>query len=130
MIVHNLFGFDMFFFIKGYQTTAWGTKNLNFGGTDLTHINQGNVIVKFIDTLKYYQKKKKKTKLGSTLSEDEQNSVKYSTKQICNQHTYFSEVWQYLNDPQKNKILDMRTEDKGIMPYEKIVDMSSMFLMP
>ena len=39
MIAHNLFGFDMFFFIKGYQTTAWGTKDLNFGRINLTHIN-------------------------------------------------------------------------------------------
>ena len=43
--MHNLFGFDMFFFTKDYSATAWGTKDLNFGGE-----------IKFIDTLKYYQK--------------------------------------------------------------------------
>ena len=38
MIAHNLFGFDMFFFIKGYLATAWGTKDLNIGGTNVTHM--------------------------------------------------------------------------------------------
>ena len=48
----------MFFFTKGYSATAWGTRDLNFGGTNLTHINYGNIAgeIKFIDTLKYYQK--------------------------------------------------------------------------
>ena len=58
MIAHNLFGFDMFFFIKGYLATAWGTKDLNIGGTNVTHINYGNMggEIKFVDTIKYYQK--------------------------------------------------------------------------
>ena len=43
MIAHNLFGFDMLFFIKGYCATACGTKDLDFGGTNLTHINYGNI---------------------------------------------------------------------------------------
>ena len=43
MIAHNLFGFDMFFFIKGYQANAWVTKDLNFGGTNLTPINYCNI---------------------------------------------------------------------------------------
>ena len=48
----------MFFFIKGYLATAWGTKDLNIGGTNVTHINYGNMggEIKFIDTIKYYQK--------------------------------------------------------------------------
>ena len=58
MIAHNLFGFDMCFFIKGYLATAWGTKDLNIGGTNVTHINYGNMggEIKFVDTTKYYQK--------------------------------------------------------------------------
>ena len=70
MIAHNLFGFDMFFLIKGYHATAWGTKDLNIGGTNLTHINYGNKggEVKFIDTIKYYQKSL--TGLAITLTED------------------------------------------------------------
>ena len=58
MIAHNLFGFDMFYFIKGYTASAWGSKDLKFGGNNLTNINFSNVggEVKFIDTVKYYQK--------------------------------------------------------------------------
>ena len=58
MIAYNLFGFDMFFFIKGYRATAWRTKDSNIGGTNLTYINYGNISgeIKFTDTLKYYQK--------------------------------------------------------------------------
>ena len=28
----------MLFFVKGYRATEWGTKDLNFGGANLTHI--------------------------------------------------------------------------------------------
>ena len=73
MTAHNLFGFDMFFFIKGYRATAWGTKELNFGRTNLTHINYENTAgeIKFIDTINCYQKNL--AELASTLSEDEKN---------------------------------------------------------
>ena len=57
MIAHNLFGFDVFF-IEGYRATAWAKKDLNFGGTNLKNIHYGNIAgeIKFIDTLKCYQK--------------------------------------------------------------------------
>ena len=118
----------MFFFIKGYRATAWDTKDLNVGGTNLANINYGRIAgeIKFIDTLKYYQKSL--GELAATRSEDEKNSVKQLTKQISNQHPYFSEVWKYLGNSQKNKVLGTIAEGKGIIPYEKIVDMNSIFL--
>ena len=101
MFVHNLFGLDMFFFIKGCCATAWGAKDLNFVGKNLTHINYGNIAgeIKFIDTLTYYQESL--GELAATLSEDEKNSVKHQTKQFFNQHSYFFEVWKYLGDSKK-----------------------------
>ena len=71
MITHNLFGLDMFFFIKGCRATAWGTKDLNIGGPNLTHFNCRNIgsKIKFIDTMKYYQKTL--AELASILSVDE-----------------------------------------------------------
>ena len=71
MIAHNLFGSDMSFLKKGYCARAWGTKDLNIGGTNLTHINYRYIggEVKFIDPLKYYQKSL--AELASTLTEDE-----------------------------------------------------------
>ena len=52
------------------------------------------------------------------------------TKQFFNQRYYFSKIWKYLGDAQKNKILDIISEGKKIIPYGKIVDMNSMFLTP
>lgn len=59
MIAHNLFGFDLYYFIKGYVATAWYLKGLKIGGSNLTHINFSNIVgkTKFIDALKYYQKR-------------------------------------------------------------------------
>ena len=125
---HNLFGFDMFFFVKGYHVTAWGTKYLNFGGTNLTHIIYGNIAgeIKFIDTLKYYQKISRwisSNAIGrwKKIRKTPNKTVLLST---------FIEVWKYLGDLQKSKILEIIAEGKGIIPYENIVDMNSMFLTP
>ena len=130
LIAHNLFGFGMLFFIEGYRATAWRTKDLNFGEENLTRINYGNAAgeTKFIDILKYYQRSL--GELAATLSENGKNVVKQLTKQFFNQHLYFCEVWKYLGDSQKNKTLEIIAKDKGIIPYEKIVDMNSMFLTP
>ena len=88
----------MVFLIKGYRATAWGTKDLNIGGTNLTHINYRNIGEenKFIDTIKYYRKSL--AELASTLTEDEKNSVNNLAIQFFNQHRYFSEIWKYLGD--------------------------------
>ena len=130
MIARNLFGFDMFFFIKSNCATAWGTKDLNFVGSNLTHINYGNIAgeIKFIDALKYYQKRF--GELAATLSEEEKSSVKKLTIQFFNQHTYFSDIWKYLSGSQKNKILEIISEGKGITKYGKVADMNSVFLTP
>ena len=68
--------------------------------------------------------------LAATLSEDEKISVKQLTKKFFNQHPYFFEVWKYLGNSQKNKVLEIIAEGKGIIPYENIVDLNSMFLTP
>ena len=58
VIAHNLFGFDLYYFIKGYIASIWCSKELNIGGNKLTHSNFSNITgeIKFIDSLKYYQK--------------------------------------------------------------------------
>ena len=100
LIAQNLFGFNMFYFIKGYRASAWGSKDLNFGGNNLTNINSGNIgnEIKFIDTLKYYQKSL--GELASTLTENENKSVKTSVLQFLNQHHYFGEISKFLSDVQ------------------------------
>ena len=39
-IAHNLFGFDLYYFIKAYIASAWCSKSLNIGGTNLGNTNQ------------------------------------------------------------------------------------------
>ena len=43
VFAHNLFRFDAFFFFKGFQAMTWGTKDINIGSSNLTHINFANI---------------------------------------------------------------------------------------
>ena len=92
MIAHTLFSFDLYYFIKEYVVSAWCSKEIKVGDSNLTHIHFSNIIgeVKFIDTLKYYQKSL--GELASALSDKEKIVVKKLTEQFFNQHHYFSEV--------------------------------------
>ena len=90
LIAHDLFGFDLYYFINGYI----------YGGTNLTQIDFSNITgkIKFIDSLKYYQKSF--DKLASTLS-DEEKTFKKLIEQFFNQHDYFCKVWPYLNSKKR-----------------------------
>ena len=96
----------------------------------MTHINFSNITgeKKFIDSLKYYQKSL--AELASTLSDEEKTAVKKLTEQFFNQRYYFSSVWPYLNSKKKEKVLDIVSEGKGVIPYELIKGMESFFLTP
>ena len=75
-IAHNFFGFDLFYFMKNYIATAWCSKELNVGRTNLTHANYGNISneIKLIDSLKFYQRSL--SELSSTLTDEEKKSSK------------------------------------------------------
>ena len=45
-IAHNLFGFDLYYFIKAYIASAWCSKSLNIRGTHLTQVNFGSKLAK------------------------------------------------------------------------------------
>ena len=81
-IAHNFFDFDLFYFMKTYISTAWCSKELNVGGTNLTHENYGNISneIKLIDSLRFYQKSL--SELSLTLTEEEKNAVKFLTNQF------------------------------------------------
>ena len=57
LIGHNFLGFDIYYVVKGYRSSVWGTKDFAMGGTNLINVNFANISsqVKIIDTLKYYQ---------------------------------------------------------------------------
>ena len=68
--------------MKSYIATAWCSKELSVGGTNLTHANYGNISneIKLIDSLKFYQRSL--SELSSTLTEEEKNAVKFLTNQF------------------------------------------------
>ena len=77
MMAHNLFGFDLYYIIKGYVGSTWCSKEIKSGGSNLTCINFSSITgeVKFIEILKYYQKSL--GELASTLSDEEKKSLKH-----------------------------------------------------
>ena len=68
--------------MKSYIATAWCSKELNVGGTNLTHANYGNISneIKLIVSLKFYLRSL--SELSSTLTEEEKNAVKFLTNQF------------------------------------------------
>ena len=117
------FGFDLFYFLKTYTASAWYSKELNIGGNSLTQANYGNISseIKLIDSLKFCQRSL--GELSSTLTEEEKNAVKKLTENFLNQHYYLCTIWPYLSIQKKDKILEIISEGKEIIPYEIIVDM-------
>ena len=103
---------------------------MNIGGTNLTQANYGNISseIRLIDSLKFYQRSL--GELSSTLTDEEKIAVKKLAEKLLNEHFYFSFVWPYLSFKKKEKILEIISEGKGIVPYEIIVDMESFFIKP
>ena len=81
-VAHNFFGFDLFYYMKAYIASAWCSKELNIGGTNLTQANYGNISgeIRFIDSLKFYQRSL--GELFSTLTTEEKNAVKNLTEKF------------------------------------------------
>ena len=65
--------------------------------------NFGNINgeIKFIDSLKFYQRSL--GELSSTLTETEKNVVTKLTEKFLNQHYYFCTIWPYLSCQKKKK---------------------------
>ena len=129
-IAHNFFGFDLFYFLKAYVAPAWCSKEINIGGNSLTQADFGNINgeIKLIDSLKFYQRSL--GELSSTLTETEKNVVEKLTKKFLNQYHYFCAIWPYLSCQKKNKVLEIISTGKGIIPYEIIVNMNSLLITP
>ena len=127
-VAHNFFGFDLFYYMKAYIASGWCSKELNIGGTNLTQANYGNISgeIRFIDSLKFYQRSL--GELSSTLTTEEKNVIKNLTEKFLNEQNYFCTDWLYLNLKKKDKILEIISEGKEIIPYEIIVDMESFFI--
>ena len=107
LIGHNFLGFDIFYMVKGYSSSCWGTKDFNMGGKNLTNENFANISdqIKIIDTLKYYQTTL--ANLASTADDFEKNNIKKNTQQFIENHNYFKQVWKTLKQEGRDKILDL-----------------------
>ena len=118
-IALNFCGFDMYFFIRGYRTTTWNSKDLNVGGTDLTRINFANInnTYKFVDTLKYYQQSL--SQLTKTATEEEKEAIKKVAVQYIANHDYFGTMWEKLDIVKKSMLLDIIASGKDIFLFEK-----------
>ena len=128
-IVHNFFGFDIYFFLKAIRLSAWKTKDINIGGTGLTNVSFASIDqLKLIDTMKYFQTSL--GKLAETLSADEKCTIQKLTVQFLTTHSYFSKVWKELSFDQKNKVIEIIIGGKGIIPYEKIESIDSLEITP
>ena len=128
-IAHNLFKFDMIFFLKAIGISVWRTRYINIGGKNLTHLNYASIDkFKFIDTMKYYQTNLRQ--LFETLSPKEKENISKLTIQFLNNHDYFSTVWINLTNDQRNKIIETIVSGKGVIPYEKIETIDSLSCKP
>ena len=105
--------------VKGYRSRCWGTKDFSMGSTNLINVNYANIPnqIKIIDTLKYYQTTL--AGLASTTDDKEKQNVKTAANQFINKHIYVGKVWANLTEKDREKILEMIAEGKGVMPYEK-----------
>ena len=127
---HSLFGFDFFYFVKGFSATAWCSKKLNVGGNNLTHVNYASIQgeIKFIDSLKYYQRSL--AELTSTIEENEILRARKQMEKFLTNHLFFSTIWPFIPLHKKEKILKITCEVKGVIPYEMVTGMDSFFLQP
>ena len=130
LIGHNFLGFDIYYMVKGYRLSVWGMKDFNIGGTNLINVNFANIStqIKIIDTLKYYQTSL--ANISSTANKIEKENIAASIEFFIKQHYYFSNIWSMLEQKDKERILDIISKGKGAIPYEKIIDINSLEIIP
>ena len=125
-IVHNFFGFDMFFLLKGIRISVWQTQDLNIGGSGCrTSILLASAHK--LNLLKPWDTTQSAKESSPALSK----ALKKLAIQFLDQHDHFSQIWQcQLNYENKRKVLDIIVSRKGEIPYAKIKTTDSLSLQP
>ena len=115
--------------MEGFSTTSWCSKELSAGGTNLTNLNFANLRgeIKFIDSLKYYQRSL--AELTSSMDIKEIEKAKTVMNSFLKNHHYFSTMWPFLPPTKQTEILN-KCEGKGVIPYELVAGLNSFFLKP
>ena len=113
--------FDAFYVIKGFRAPAWKTKNITMAGNNITNLNFMSIgsEVKFIDSLKYYQQSL--ANLTATLTTEEKNAVRDLTVQFITSHDYFADIWKFLAQHQKDRILELLKKIELLLVAEKVL---------
>ena len=113
--------------MKEIRISTWGSKNLSIRGWCLAKVNYSNYDnFKFIETFKYFQTTL--SNLSSTTDKKEKKNIESVLDVFISNHSYFGKI--YIAKKQKKKVLDIWVGGKGVIPYEKIVDMNSLDISP
>ena len=74
-LIGDVLGFDIYYMVKGYRSSVWGTNDFRMGGTNLVNVNFANIStqIKIIDTLNYYQTSL--ANISSTANKTEKKSI-------------------------------------------------------
>ena len=101
LIGHNFLGFDIYYMVKGYRSSVWGTKDFRMGGTNLINVNFTNIStqIKIIDTLKYYQTSL--ANISSTANIIEKETIAALIEFFIKRHYYFSNIWSMLEQKER-----------------------------
>lgn len=117
LFAHNLFRFDIFFFVNGVRLCVWQTKSFSIRIKNLKYINFANIgdQVKFIDKMKDYQQSL--SGLAVTTSE-EKSAIKTLSKKFLTEHNYFSNNWPWTDIKSWREIIELLSSGKGVIPYK------------
>ena len=116
--------------MKGFSTTSWCSKELSAGGTNLTNLNFSSLKseIKFIDSLKYYQRSL--AELTSSMDLEEIKKAKIVMNSFLKNHHYFSDIWPFVPPNKQTVILNITCSGKGVIPYELVTTINSFVLKP
>ena len=99
VMAHNQFRFDFFLFSKGIRLSVWETSDISIGRRNPTDVNFAIIknLVRFIDTVKYFQQS-----LGS-LAESMTDTERENVTKICRK--FLAEKLMFLNDEEEKWVL-------------------------
>lgn len=119
-----------FFVVKGIRLCGWRTKTFSIGGSNLTNVNYANIDdrVKFIYAMKFYQQSLEK--LAEIVTESEKEKITYECRKFCKKHECFKNIFNELNEDDKNWNLDYLSSKKRVILYKNIKSYKILYLQP
>ena len=110
-------------------------KDINYVAGELKHfpleaVNYANIDdrVKFIDAMKFYQQSLEK--LAEIVTESEKEKITYECRKFCKKHECFKNIFNELNEDDKNWNLDYLSSKKRVILYKNIKSYKILYLQP